>query len=288
MLSFIYSLIIVKILLRPDRPNLEKAYDIEIKCKGIDEKWLNSNPSDSFSIPINKKHYLLGNIYYCSKPSNNYIFALHGWAYNRIGMLKYVDMLREMGFNVVLYDHRGLGQSGGRIVTLGNREKDDLHHVINYIKKNNHIESFGLFGVSMGASTCLLYQQKYHDARFIIADCGYASLRRLIKEVLKYRYHLPTFNLYIIEFFIFIIARFTCKQVSPLENINKVTCPVLFIHGLKDNLISHYHSLDMFNKVEGIKELLLIDDGAHAGAVLGDKKKYQETVQHFILRVMST
>ncbi len=191
----IYSIFIVRVLLRPNRPTLEEAYKIEIECKGIDENWIKFNKSKDFIIPINNKHYLSGSIFYCAKPSNKFIIGIHGWGYNRVGMFKYVDMLRDIGFNVVLYDHRGLGKSSGKIVTLGYREKDDLWVLVNYLKQTHQVDVIGLHGISMGASTAILYQQKYQDANFIIADCGYASLKRLIKEVLKNGYHLPTLSL---------------------------------------------------------------------------------------------
>jgi alpha-beta hydrolase superfamily lysophospholipase len=283
-LILIYSIFIVRVLLRPNRPTLEEAYQIEIECKGIDENWIKVNKSKDFIIPIDNKNYLSGSIFYCEKPSNKYIIGIHGWGYNRVGMFKYVDMLRDIGFNVVLYDHRGLGKSSGKIVTLGYREKDDLHLLINYLKSNHQVDVLGLHGISMGASTALLYQQNYHGADFIIADCGYASLKRLIKEVLKRGYHLPTFNLLLVEFIIYLVAKFTYNRVSPLENIDQLKCPILYIHGLKDNLISYQHSIDMFLKTKGIKEIILIDGGIHAGAILSDKDKYKKTVQEFILK----
>ncbi len=80
------------------------------------------------------------------------------------------------------------------------------------------------------------------------------------------------------------VAKFTYNKVSPLEHIDQLKCPILFIHGLKDNLISYQHSIDMFVKTNGKKEILLIDGGSHAGAVLSDKDKYKKSVQEFILK----
>lgn len=45
------------------------------------------------------------------------------------------------------------------------------------------------------------------------------------------------------------VSQFLIKErLNNLELISKVKCPSLFIHGLKDNLISHNHSQKLYGK----------------------------------------
>ena len=45
-----------------------------------------------------------------------------------------------------------------------------------------------------------------------------------------------------------VIQSIVKERFNNMENISKVTSPILFIHGKKDNLIPPSHSLDLINK----------------------------------------
>jgi fermentation-respiration switch protein FrsA (DUF1100 family) len=48
-----------------------------------------------------------------------------------------------------------------------------------------------------------------------------------------------------------------------IDIINKVTCPLLLIHGQKDNLIPFSHSIELSQKCSGPFELLIPEDMDH-------------------------
>ena len=61
-----------------------------------------------------------------SRSSDRTVILLHGLYQNRSMCIPYVDMYRDMGYNVLLIDQRGHGESGGSHTTWGLRETDDL------------------------------------------------------------------------------------------------------------------------------------------------------------------
>ncbi|MEI0739643.1 alpha/beta fold hydrolase [Paenibacillus sp. JTLBN-2024] len=109
------------------------------------------------------------------------------------GIHSFMDMFREEGFNVLLVDQRRHGKSEGKYTTYGYHEKHDVAAWVRYIKDaygENCV--VGLHGVSLGGGTVLEYLSLPEaDAKFVIADCPYSDLTRLMHHQLQRLNHLP-------------------------------------------------------------------------------------------------
>ncbi|WP_143805201.1 alpha/beta hydrolase, partial [Oenococcus oeni] len=84
----------------------------------------------------------------------------------------------EMGFNVLLPDDRGHGQSMGEYISFGWLDRlDYLQWLKKIIKRVGPKSEILLFGVSMGASTVemLSGEDLPSQVKCVIADCGYSS-----------------------------------------------------------------------------------------------------------------
>jgi pimeloyl-ACP methyl ester carboxylesterase len=85
---------------------------------------------------------------------------MHGNAGNKMEGLSYAVHLLERGIDLFSFDFSGCGNSEGQYVTLGWKEKDDLHAVLQYLKDQGRVSSVALWGRSMGAATSLLYNKE--------------------------------------------------------------------------------------------------------------------------------
>ena len=65
----------------------------------------------------------------------------------------YLKYLFQNLINVVLFDCSGSGLSDGEYITLGMKESDDLHAVMEHIVINKKLTNISLWGRSMGAVT---------------------------------------------------------------------------------------------------------------------------------------
>jgi uncharacterized protein len=217
--------------------------------------------------------------------SNKYIVMAHGHTYTHHGCIKYAKMMFNHGYNVVLYDERFHGNSGGKNTTLGYFEKNDLYEVITNVEKRFGKDIIiGTYGESMGGATVLLEQDFDNRVKFVISDCAFASLSRLLKELMKYKLHLPIFLfLPLTNFFIKMISKMNIYNVNPIESLNNNNIPILFVHGEGDRLINYHHSLDMFNKYEGPKMYMLGKNNAkHAESYPNNVQEYEDTVSKFL------
>lgn len=225
--------------------------------------------------------------------SKKFIILVHGISIAYIGSLKYINLFYKNNFNILVIHQRRHGKSEGMYSTYGYFEKQDLNLWINYL-----IDRFGkgillgLHGESMGASTVLQAIPLNNNIKFVIEDCGYSDLYELLKYKinLEYpkilRYPLYT-SLWINSFFIKSRCNFKIKDVSPIKVVSQTTVPIMFIHGNKDNFVPWYMCKDLYNaKKYGLKEILLVDDAAHAEALEKDPTLYEEEILKFIHRAL--
>src|SRR6185369_5841283 len=112
------------------------------------------------------------------------IVMLHGVKKNRTDVLRASLTLRRAGFNILVFDGRGHGDSEGRYVTYGYNERRDVESAIDWLVTEKRIDPdrIGLAGESMGAAIALQVAAHHPGIRAVWADSPFASLRRITEE----------------------------------------------------------------------------------------------------------
>jgi len=103
-------------------------------------------------------------------PNNNSdatIIIAHGYNDTRAGVLGYAQFLNRAGYNVLLFDLRDHGRSGGCWTSDGD-VSNDVIGAINYIKniktqKNLDPDRIGALGLSIGGTTVAVAAKKTDD-----------------------------------------------------------------------------------------------------------------------------
>jgi fermentation-respiration switch protein FrsA (DUF1100 family) len=105
------------------------------------------------------------------------IILVHGFKGSRVGMLAYARYLYATGYNVLLYDSRGCGQSDGWKIGLGATETDDLIGATRFLAglSDLKVKRFGALGVSLGAGTVLLAAAREPSLAAVVADSAWAD-----------------------------------------------------------------------------------------------------------------
>jgi len=230
----------------------------------------------------------LEGIYIKGEPEiNKTIIVVHGITVGIPTSIKYMRMFLDRGWNVLMYNQRRHGASEGKYSTYGYYEKYDLDLWVNWVVNRNGEDSIiGLHGESMGAATVLQYADinKYVD--FIIADCAYSDMNELMKFRIKEDIKLPSFPiLKFVELKSKIRAKFSFKDVSPINSIRYNEIPVLFIHGKNDKFVPTYMSEKMYEVKKGMKRIYLADGAVHACSIEVNKQKYEKVVFEFVNEV---
>lgn len=247
---------------------------------------------ESYDISIQSSfgYKLSGTYIFNPKPTNDTVIIVHGIACNRWESMKYADMYLDMGFNILVYDSRYHGSSGGNSVSLGFFEKTDLDNIVNWVKWVNPKGKIGVHGESLGAVTALLQanlDQTKRNVNFYVVDCPYSDLPELMDMKLSGndRPHFEPAARFIL-FYGNIIALyksgFSLYAVSPIKAIKNIKTPVMFIHGSNDTFIPASMSLDLYLEKQGPKGIYIAPGAEHAMSYLTDKAEYTAKVKQFL------
>ncbi|MCU9613780.1 alpha/beta hydrolase [Caldibacillus lycopersici] len=219
-------------------------------------------------------------------PSKRYVIFSHGVTESKMSSIKYANLFLKRGFNVVIYDQRRHGQTGGKTTSYGYYEKDDLQAVVHWLYAQVGQDLLlGIHGESMGAATALLYAgDKGSRAHFYVVDCPFSDLKELLRYRMKCEIKYLPASIFVPLGNVFLRFRdgYSMKQVSPISVVDQIDQPVLFIHSEKDDYILPYMTKDLYDKKRGDKMLLMAKNGTHAQSLNENQTEYEAAIDEFL------
>ncbi|MEG2017968.1 MAG: alpha/beta hydrolase [Clostridium sp.] len=286
---FIFTWLLSSKVIHPMVKNYKDTYRRCVSRKCLDENLYNSWNRTDFFVESNYEYnlscQLLEDDNHESLGEKIKIMVLvHGITWSKYSSIKYADMFIKNGFKVLMYDHRNHGLSGKAPTTMGYYEKYDLKSVIDWCYKTFGKDIYvATHGESMGSATVLAHLEIDERPEFVIADCGYSDLSKLLEYQLKQRYHLPSFPFVpVAAQLVKIRAGFNIKDVSPIKVVANTDKPILFIHGDSDDYVPTHMGRDMFEAKKDKKELYIVPKAKHAEALVENTKEYEKVVNDFL------
>jgi pimeloyl-ACP methyl ester carboxylesterase len=189
-----------------------------------------------------------------------WLVYLHGWSSNRFQASWVAKHFCPLGWNVLAYDSRAHGKSGGDHCTYGFYEKHDLRRALDA----HGIDEALVFGTSLGASVALQAAPSEPRVRGIIAHAPFVDLRSAIADRSG-----PVPKKWIQAGITHAQreARFDVDAVSPLVAAASIRVPVLLVHGSDDPWTPPWHSERILDALAGPKERYLVDGAGHDGVL---------------------
>jgi fermentation-respiration switch protein FrsA (DUF1100 family) len=233
--------------------------------------------------------YDLYSVYHPLEGAQRTIVLTHGISWSLYGMVIYAGLFRRRGFNVLLYDIRHHGRSGGKDTSFGIYEKQDLKAVVDWaFSRLEHGGIVGTAGLSLGAATTLAHAAIDQRIAFAIAGCPFSDLRALLTYRLRQEYHLPPFPLLnVASYFVRHLAGWTFEQASPIQAVSQVETPIFLSHGQNDTYILPQMSIDLYNaKMRGIRALYLAPNAGHAEALWKNPVEYDQKLGAFLQDIL--
>ena len=116
------------------------------------------------------------------------IILCHGYRISRVNMRPVAALEYEYGYNILLFDFRGHGESESVITSGGIAEVQDLEAALTAARHQPETlpSKMIIHGFSMGASIALL-TPPHPDVAAIIADSPYARLDDILRRFVHYR-----------------------------------------------------------------------------------------------------
>lgn len=213
----------------------------------------------------------------------------HGLFRSRREVLERAVALRRAGFDVLLFDLRRHGDSGGERVTLGYDERLDYLGAIAYLQKRQPEDRIALLGVSMGAAAALLAASESLVVETVIADSSFLSLEHTVTHHLKLFWGLPRFPLG--DELLFFIERkggFRREGLNVEAAVQKIgSRPLLFVAGSEDRRMP----VEVQRRLYGVaasemSQFLVIDGASHGAGYRTNPDLYARTVIDFLESVL--
>lgn len=215
------------------------------------------------------------------------IFA-HGYGENRLNngvpILPIARHLVDTGYNVLMFDFRGNGESEGNLTSVGQYEVRDLLGAVDYIATQPGLnQQIILFGFSMGASTAIMAGSREPLVAAVIADSPFADLKAYLGENMSVWSGLPSFP-FNRAFFIVtpLMTGLNLGSVSPQGEIPLMNGrPLLLIHGDQDVDIPMANSESLLRAYPEAK-LIRFPGGTHVKNYQTRPELYLEIVDTFL------
>ena len=182
---------------------------------------------------------------------------LHGVADNRGSAVAAVERFAQRGFDVVTYDSRAHGASGGDVCTYGFYEKHDLSRVIDQVDSGAVV----VMGTSLGAAVALQAAAEEPRIAAVVAAESFADLRTVASE------RAPWFFDHAVVSHAFALAEqrggFRVDEVSPVAAASRIRVPVFVIHGVDDVETPPEHARRIFGALAAGRRLRLVERAGH-------------------------
>ena len=213
--------------------------------------------------------------------SNRWAILVHGYGRDGTFAYDYAEEYLKRGWNVLVPDLRAAGLSQGEFITMGALESRDIFDWAGKLPPDAKII---LHGVSMGAATVMMTAAlEPKNLCAVVEDCGYTSAYEMFSAQLEKIFGLP-------EYPAMPCADIVCKlktgvkisDAAPLAVVDKITVPILFIHGDADGLVP-FEMLDrLFDKAVAPKEKFVVAGAGHADAKRKNPAVYFDKVFAFL------
>ena len=214
------------------------------------------------------------------------VIAAHGWRSTWSETFGGIaDTLAKQGCSVLYFDQRGHNASGGKTIGLGLLERYDCLDWVKWCcRQCGGTLPVYLYGISMGAASVMLsagvgLPKEVHG---IIADCGYASPKALLNDVLHRLLHLRARFWERLPNTIYRLRVGVRSDESTVqEALRGQKIPLLLIHGQADRLASPKMSERIFKTYYGPKQILRVPDAEHALSMYVDPDSYATALSEF-------
>ena len=221
----------------------------------------------------------------------------HGYTGNVFQMSVFARFFYEkLGYNVLLPEARGHGDSEGTYIGMGWHDRLDYLQWIDWVKERTGPAAGGaplrivLYGISMGAATVLMTggEALPPEVKAIIEDCGYTSVEEELRHQMESRYHLKS------RWLMDATSRVTQKragysfaEASALEQVKKIKVPTLFIHGDQDTFVPFRMVYPLYEACPAPRELFVVPGANHGEAYGTAGLEYEERIRSFLKRRVS-
>lgn len=217
--------------------------------------------------------------------SGKTIIVLPGRGQNRGEILASTHFLRRFGFNLLYFDFRGAGDSGGTTSSIGYLELRDFDAAFEFLKRNKEEESrnIGVYGLSMGGAVALYETANRPEIKCVAAEAAFESFNSIVARYAWVNKKTPYFP--VVQLGLMLIRLrldVDPEPFSPLYHIAKISPrPIFFIAGSHDAIMPVKEVERLFSNARHPKEMWVVQGAAHGKCAEVGGEEYKQRLSAF-------
>jgi len=211
------------------------------------------------------------------------VVLFHGLANSKSSLIRESNEFSYLGYNVMLVDFRGHGNSDGYTTTIGWYESEEVKLAYDWLQKKGESKIF-LWGFSMGATAII---KSIHDYDLkpagVILEMPFGSLHRHMKG------RAPTLGFpkepfgVLVTFWAGVRRGFNGFNYNTNRFAEKLNCPVLYQWADKDIYVTKKEAENIFNSIASTKKkMITYKNAVHGSLVIQDITQWRMEVEGFL------
>jgi uncharacterized protein len=214
------------------------------------------------------------------------LVIINGGFQNRIDpvvhTLSLAHDLQQKGYNILLFDLRGRGDSGGKAHSLSN-ENNDIGGAVDYLESRGYSTSkIGIMGFCSGAANACIFASQNNIGGLVLDAC-FPSVESMVYNQAA-NHGIPRLPVDVFLPAVRIAARvfYGYNEINPIDLVSKIQCPIFFVHEDGDDLVSTADDVALA-KASGKPTNILwqVDETLHVEAFQNYPEEYIMKVSEF-------
>ena len=172
-------------------------------------------------------------------PAAPVVVLMHGWGGNAATLWTAACHLHHAGCAVLLPESRNHGQSDADTFSSLPRFAEDLDAALDWAARQPGVAPGQLLalGHSVGGAAVLLSASRRSDLLAVVSVSAFAHPEMVMRRWLATR-HIPYWPLgWLVNRYVEHVIGHRFADIAPLHTLPQVTCPVLLVHGTRDDVV---------------------------------------------------
>ena len=190
--------------------------------------------------------------------------------------------LFEAGYAVLMFDFQAHGESLGSHITFGYLESRDAQAAVAFAKSRFPGKSVGVIGLSLGAAAAALAEPAL-DVQALVLEMMYPTVVEATKDRIAMRLGAPGRLLSPL-----LTAQLkwrigcTMDDLRPIDRVEKMTAPKLFIAGAEDRDTPLAEAKEIFARAAEPKTFVPFEGARHEDLLKLAPERYQRVILEFL------
>lgn len=249
----------------------------------IEEEFVNATElgidADRVEFPNRLGHNLSG-WFIRSENATKTILICPGNAGNVSIYFPYAGVFIQHGFNVLIFNYQGFGESDGIPTIMSLTGDIDSAYEFLVHEKQVNPDDLGVFGISLGAPLSLYLAARQPVAALAVEDMFIPN--DMVAEFVERTKPGP-----IVQAALKVVSDGLLPSVDPIRNVQKVECPILFMHGAQDDFLRPVASFKVAAAATAPSRTWIMSGVGHAPESLEvNDREYAHQLRRFFTDVL--